>query len=116
MEKHDSAKPPIHLVPNPLITEVAKVLAFGARKYSPHQWREGTDWSRIYSATMRHLLAWNSGETNDPESGLNHLAHAASNIAFLLEYSESNTGTDDRYKYITSLAMPDLDMSDLKGG
>lgn len=97
MNKYDSEKPRIDLVPSVLIEETAKVLQFGARKYDIHQWKEGTDWTRMYNACMRHMLAWNEGETNDPESGLSHLAHAACNIAFLLEYNKINLGTDDRF-------------------
>ena len=33
---------------------------------------------------MRHMVAY-AKETNDPESGLNHLAHAAASLLFILE-------------------------------
>lgn len=96
--KHDQGKPPIDLVPKELIEEVSKVLGFGATKYARFNWLNGMDWSRVYAAAMRHLLAWNSGEDIDPESNLPHLAHAGCCIAFLLTYQERNLGTDDRYK------------------
>lgn len=96
MQKFDQEKPRIDLVPSVLITEVAKVLGFGADKYEANQWREGTDWNRFYAAAMRHLLAWNEGETNDPESGINHLSHAACSLGFLLEYTNSKLGNDHR--------------------
>ena len=99
MEKFDNNKPRTDLVPSSLVIETAKVLGFGASKYDSDQWRDGTDYSRIYGACLRHLLAWHEGEDNDPESGLNHLAHAACNIAFLLEYIRTGTGNDDRYTY-----------------
>ena len=99
MQKFDSSKPRVDLVPPILIEEVAKVLDFGAQKYAVHQWREGTDWTRMYAACQRHLLKWVDGETIDPDSGLNHLTHAACNIAFLLEYENRGLGKDTRFKY-----------------
>ena len=99
MEKYDNEKPRVDLVPSSFVIEVAKVLTFGANKYEADQWRDGTDYSRIYAACLRHMLAWHEGEDKDPESGLSHLAHAACNLAFLLEYIDTNTGCDDRYVY-----------------
>jgi hypothetical protein len=37
---------------------------------------------------MRHLEAWRGGETRDKESDLPHLAHAMTNLAFLLHFEE----------------------------
>ena len=96
--KFDSGKPPVGLVDPHFILEVARVLQFGSEKYAPHNWRKGMEWSRIYDAAQRHLLAWASGEETDDESGLNHLAHAACCLMFLLSYSKTGTGTDDRWR------------------
>ena len=63
---------PIHLVDKELILETAKILGYGAEKYEAHNWRIGIPISRYFSAAQRHLLAWNDGEDNDPESGLPH--------------------------------------------
>lgn len=38
---------------------------------------------RYLDALYRHLQAYRSGESHDPESGLHHLSHALTNIAFL---------------------------------
>jgi hypothetical protein len=54
------------------------------------------DYSRLLSAGLRHQLAWNSGEDFDPESGLNHLAHACANMLMLLEYQLLDQPGDDR--------------------
>lgn len=59
-------------------------------------WEKGMDWSRVYSSLMRHLLAWWNGEDNDPETGLPHVAHIATNAAFLVAYNARNVGKDDR--------------------
>lgn len=86
------------MLPPEALTEIAKVLAFGAEKYGRHNWRKGMAWSRLLGAILRHLFAWMQGEDKDPESGLSHLAHAGCDILFLLTYELNALGTDDRYK------------------
>lgn len=83
--KHDSGKLDYTLVPWDGLEDVVKVLEFGAQKYSRDNWRkvEGGD-TRYLAAAFRHLIAHNSGEANDPESGLPHLAHAGCCLLFLL--------------------------------
>jgi len=95
--KFDNGKPPIDLVSPELITEVAKVLGYGAEKYAPHDWKKGLPLSRYYSAAMRHLLAWNSGEEEDSESGLSHISHASCNLMFILYFMKNKPKLDDRY-------------------
>ena len=86
------------LLPSKALNEVARVFSFGADKYGDHNWRAGLKWSRLAGATLRHVTAWISGETNDPESGLNHLAHAACNLLMLIEYDALDLGEDDRWR------------------
>ena len=103
--KHfDDGKPPVDQVPASLILGVAEVLGFGAGKYGRFNWKGGIAWTRVYASALRHLLAWGSGEDNDHESGLPHLAHAATNIAFLLEYANTHKELDDRHKHDTRTA------------
>ena len=97
-KKDDQQKINLSLLPMDALIEVAKVMDFGARKYDPHNWRSGFDWTRLSSAMLRHIFAWIGGETNDPESGLNHIAHAACGCLFLLEHQSKGYGEDDRYK------------------
>ncbi len=80
------------------LLEVAKVYGFGATKYSPTNYRQGYDWSLSYSALMRHLLAFWSGEDIDPESGLSHMAHACWHCLALLSFMREHPEYDDRYK------------------
>lgn len=94
--KYDGEKVRLDLLPVQPIIEIGKVLTYGAKKYSERNWEKGLAWSRCYGAALRHLLAWQSGETNDPETGLNHLAHAACEILFLLEFSRTHPELDDR--------------------
>jgi len=64
---------------------IAKVLAFGASKYGRDNWRKcKTNQIHLYwDALHRHLDAYQSGELNDPETGLSHMSHAACNIMFI---------------------------------
>jgi hypothetical protein len=97
-QKFDSDKLRYELLPPELLEEVARVLTFGAHKYSARNWELGMAWSRPFGALMRHMWAWWRGEEKDPETGYSHLAHAACCIAFLVSYEARNTGTDDRPK------------------
>lgn len=96
--KHDKSKAPMSLIPQSALYEVAEVFGFGAKKYGPHNWRGGLEWSRLSDALLRHVNAWIDGEELDPESGKSHLAHAACNLLMLLESQQKQLGEDDRYK------------------
>jgi hypothetical protein len=97
--KADGAKNRLDLLPFIAIEQVGMVMTFGAAKYSAHNWRKGFNWTRLTGSTLRHLFAWLGGEELDKDSGLNHIAHCATNILFLLEMILTNTGNDDRYTY-----------------
>ena len=97
-QKFDSNKLRYELLPPELLEEVARVLTFGAHKYSARNWELGMAWSRPFAALMRHMWAWWRGEDKDPETGYSHLSHAACCIAFLVSYEARNVGTDDRPK------------------
>ena len=97
-QKFDSNKLRYELLPPELLEEVARVLTFGAHKYSTRNWELGMAWSRPFAALMRHMWAWWRGEDKDPETGYSHLSHAACCIAFLVSYEARNVGTDDRPK------------------
>lgn len=83
--KFDSDKVRLDLVPWDQVWKVGEVLTYGAKKYSPDNWQnvQGFRW-RYYGAVIRHLIRWFLGERIDPESGLPHLAHAATSILFLM--------------------------------
>lgn len=93
----DDGKVPITMTPKSLVEAVAKVLHFGSKKYKPNNWRAGSSWTRFANSVFRHLYQWLEGETYDPESGLNHLYHAATNIAFLIEWEKTFPEGDDRW-------------------
>ncbi len=94
--KHDQGKAPWHLLPYDALEEVVHVLQFGAQKYGDRNWEQGMEYSRPYSAAMRHLTSWFMGMRDDEETGFNHLAHAACCILLLLAYEKRGIGKDDR--------------------
>ena len=96
--KFDGEKPRVSLVPMQAVLAVAQVMTFGADKYGPYNWKQGMDWSRLYSAAQRHQIQFWEGEDIDPESGLHHLAHAICNLMMLYEYTRICEEKDDRYK------------------
>jgi len=84
--KHDQNKPQWDLVPYKALEKIVDVLTFGAKKYSPGNWKIVPDGrTRYFSAMMRHLSAWHGGETLDPESNLHHLGHAGCCLLFLIQ-------------------------------
>lgn len=87
--KYDSEKLRYELIPPSTTLALARVLTYGARKYKPDNWRKG-EVDRYVGAAYRHLEAWRQGEKRDPESGLLHLEHLLTNIAFLLELDKEN--------------------------
>jgi len=96
--KFDTGKPRMGLVTPEFIEGVAKVLSFGAEKYGPYNWAEGIEFNRLYDALQRHLSAWQKGEDIDPESGENHLLHAACELMFLYSFQTwERKGLDNRY-------------------
>ena len=87
--KADAGKPPISLVPTGIIWEIAKVRDYGVNVKYPETGMDG--WrnigkQRIRDAMLRHCLRYiEDPEGVDEESGLSHLAHMATNVAFLIE-------------------------------
>ena len=96
-KKHDKSKVRMELLSGPALVGLSHVLTFGAQKYAVHNWRKGFDWSRLLGAAMRHLIAFQSGEDIDPESGLPHIDHLACCVMFLSEHQKVKLGTDDRH-------------------
>ncbi|MFG0245700.1 MAG: dATP/dGTP diphosphohydrolase domain-containing protein [Phycisphaerales bacterium JB052] len=95
-QKHDQGKPMVDLIPPQPLLEVAQVFTYGAKKYSAGNWTKAPSIRRYMAATMRHILAFMSGENTDPESGLPHLAHAATNLMIIMALLAHNPESDDR--------------------
>lgn len=88
--KKDKGKPQIHLVPMGIINAIANVREFGTYKYGDSENWKSVDVMRYYNAAMRHMMTWLEKVNNyklsiDDESGLDHLWHTATNLAFMIE-------------------------------
>lgn len=91
------AKPPLALIPPAAEIEEAMVLAHGAAKYQPYNWRiDGIRAMTYLSAIRRHLAAYLDGEDNDPESGLSHIAHIRACAGIMLDADSIGNMEDDR--------------------
>jgi hypothetical protein len=85
--KYDQDKLTYTLLPPNALEAVVRVLMYGANKYpSADNWRKVPNArTRYLNAALRHIWAAVRGEHLDPESGLPHLAHAATSLLFVLE-------------------------------
>lgn len=92
--KADSGKLQWSLMPFKELEDVVKVLMLGAKKYSPDNWKKCDDVKRYKDALMRHVISYVSGDEQDKESGLSHLAHAVCNCLFLM-YFDKQKGEKD---------------------
>lgn len=108
--KLDHGKAPWHLAPWDAFLCIVKVLAFGAAKYRERGWEEGMQWSRVYSACMRHLTDWfmrvdkGKGPGRDADTGYSDLWHAGCCVCFLIAYE------------LRSSALPPLTKDDKRNG
>lgn len=96
-QKFDSGKPALSLIPGTSLRAIGEVMAYGRIKYDAHNWRKGIEHSRLLDAALRHLSYVCDGEFTDSESGLNHLAHAATNLIFLLDMMYRHPELNDLY-------------------
>jgi hypothetical protein len=96
---YDDGKEPLAWLPWAAISELAKVQAYGHKKYLDfNNYRKGMEVSRNLSCALRHIKEYMEGHDQDKESGLNPLAHALCRIAFVLQNIADKTHIDDRYK------------------
>lgn len=95
--KFDTEKVPMELLPYESLEEIAKVLAFGAKKYERANWANGIEMSRLISASLRHIGQFNSGQDLDDESHTLHLANAACNLLFAIWIFKNRPDLDNRW-------------------
>lgn len=60
--------------------------AFGAIKYDRGDWKNGLDPTEIIDSLLRHLMAYQTGQALDSESGLPHVDHITCNAVFLATF------------------------------
>lgn len=104
--KYDQGKPRMDLLDAAALEGLAKVLTFGANKYTQNgvsganNWRAGIQYSRLISSLLRHLSAIQRGELIDPESGLPHIDHLGCNWMFLSNFmKQEKQDNNDLYAY-----------------
>lgn len=124
------------LIPQRPLKALAEHFGKGARKYDDHQWRQGYEWSKSYSAILRHLTDFWDGLdfdvcSNDPSgcaqetadgqqyiplfpntcynhTGSHHLAAVAWHAFVLMEFIEQHPDHDDRYSIDNRQLMLDI--------
>ena len=89
--KADAGKVRPTLVPPGIIWAVAEVREFGMKKYKKrNNWKKVSK-KRYRDATFRRFLAYlKDPKSVDEESGLPHLWHLVTNLAFLIELEGEN--------------------------
>lgn len=98
-ETYDDGKAPLANVPWEAVEAMAKVQAYGHKKYKDfNNYRKGMEVMRNLSCALRHIKSWIEGQDTDPESNESHLAHAMCRVAFTLQNIADGTAIDDRYK------------------
>ena len=76
----------------------------GAQKYAEDNWRKGQPLMRYFNGTIRHMVKWAMGATDE-----DHLAAAMWNIACIIEHEKDITAgklpaeLDNRWKYDVSM-------------
>jgi hypothetical protein len=101
--KQTKGKVPLHLISDPAIEGIARVMEFGMNGkpdgYEARNWEQGLQYSDVYSAMKRHAAKWWCGHNDDSESGLNHMFHVACLAMFLAHFEacyEQYASFDDR--------------------
>lgn len=103
--KQDYGKAKLTLVPRRILWDIAAIREYGNNKYpegGPDNWK-AVEVDRYRDATFRHLSYYlDDPHGVDKESGLPHLWHLATNIAFLCEmedmYLSKSTEVVERLK------------------
>jgi hypothetical protein len=81
------------LIPAIPLDLLAEHYGRGCQKYAEHNWRRGYEWSKSYSALMRHLQAFWGGEEIDEEMDSPHIVAVIWHAMALAEFS-----LDPRYR------------------
>ena len=98
-KKYDENKPLLLTWPRSFLV-IGMVSSLGKAKYGKdtnYLMGDTLGVQRPLEAAMRHIMQFMSGQTNDNESGLCHLAHAACSILMSLEIFLSRPEKDDRF-------------------
>ena len=95
--KHfDEGKPRLDLFDGRFYLACGDALRYSTEKYGNNNWKGGIAFSKLIGSAERHIAKFKSGEDNDFESDLHHLAHAAINLMMLYCMSQHKPELDDR--------------------
>lgn len=106
----------LSLIPPAELEEVARLYAYGARKYAKHNWSKGYEWSLSYDALGRHLLAFWQGESthlvipNEEGTRAHHLASVVFHALALMYFERNHPDLDDRPGALSSKPIDDRPM------
>ena len=82
--KDTKGKPKLSYIPYEAMVRIAEVRQFGVDKYGDDTcWRQ-VDQRDFLDAALRHIYKHLDGVDVDPESGLTHVAHAATSLILAL--------------------------------
>lgn len=97
-KRFNAGKPPLSRILEfkGAIEGIARIMAFGDKKYGRLNWQLGMSHTEVADSLLRHLTSWMSGEDLDPESGELHLDHVAINAMFLSYFTRYRREFDDR--------------------
>jgi hypothetical protein len=107
--RFNAGKPPMELIPYRALYPAAEVFGYGAKKYASWNWAKGMAWSIPLACMQRHLAAIQSGEMNDPESGLPHIGHVLCNALMLSHFMEFCPDMNDFPEQLTEAYHRDAD-------
>jgi hypothetical protein len=84
-------------IPSGVLAEVAVGMLEGAVKYGRHNYREaGVRWSVYHDAAQRHLMAFQEGQDDDPDSLLCHITKVITCMIVLRDSMIQGNWVDDR--------------------
>lgn len=110
--KESEGKPCFDSLSPAALLALGEVALVGSAKYGQHNYMNGINYSKLYSALIRHLLKWWGGEERDGVDGQHHLASVAWHALALLHYAlhpDAYGGFDDRPHKLIERLKRDVD-------
>jgi hypothetical protein len=90
-QRHNEGKLSWTILDYKALKPLVRVMMYGEKKYSRHNWKNGMDMQVIFDCAMRHLVDLMNGETIDHESGLPIIGHLMSNCMMIAHYQQKET-------------------------
>lgn len=82
-DRNNEGKPKMSLIGLKALEPLARVLEFGANKYSKDNWRNGHVESEVIDSLLRHIVDLQEGKSIDSDSKLPIVGHIQANAMFL---------------------------------